>query len=848
MIGGRLRSIVALRTMGTAHAGAAGQVVSMCAVVAVVTGCAAAQGVRAEEPAALATRSTGQGRPPLTVVTREGDAEGAIAVAVSTEGIGAERGALAAVALAALVQERLSEHGVAAAAVGGWNGWRMQALIDGPAAAVTTLGAVREALLAPVKADEPAMAAVARKTAALAARPLVDAALADVARCTGEAFGAGGDAPPTAADVESWRAAAHGLGRVAIAAAGQEALADAAASALAQAPAWPVASPITAAPWPSSDANAVVYDASGELAPGAARLVVTARTTTPERALAAASLLGDPHGALASRLDALPAPAHLRSVVATAHVDGGCLAATIDLAERDLGRDGPARVATAAVLARQELAVEVSDVTAPADLGRTLARAASDPRDAAERAAWWSLAGRAARNEAASGGDGDSHLNLIVGLAASKDASPQTAAARSDSLRSEIDRATLAWHARVVEARTDVERGQGEVWVLLASPCGTLMEDARDAGTSAAVALAASMQSQSAAGSVRIEPFVAPDGIGVLAHGPRLAGETAEGQARRLADLAARTVAAETVGRTPSARARSALLGQASRPQASVEAALASALVPGHPSWVVPAGTAMGLSSLSDDGVSLRAASLRAGPLRIAVLANVDDAQAKAAVRAADRWIARRPDDARACPSPETLAPARSATYAVERPAGLPAEAILAVPLAPSAADRKAASWLAAALDGPDGWLARALNAAGADSERSPLATAWGAQVLAAPQSLALLVRLTGPDASLDAAVAQTRALFDRLRQGAIQPEDLARASRRLARATLATSLDPRARVVALWRGDAPPPPAPSLEDLRGFAAGSLHDDALVIVAARPPRLDVPVEKGRTRP
>ena len=848
-----LRRIVATHGIAACEIAAA-------AAFALSAGCgAAAQGVRADEPAAIATRNTGQGRPPLTVVTREGDAEGAIAVAVSSEGIGAERGALAAVALAALVQERLAEHGVAASATGGWNGWRLHALVDGPAAAEATLGAVRDALLAPVRADEPAMAAVARRTAAVAARPLVDPTLADVARCTGEAFGAGAGAPPTAADVESWRAAAHGLGRVAIAAAGRDAIADAAAGALARGPAWPAASAITPAPWPSSEANAAVYDASGELAPGAARIVVTARTATAERALAAASLLGDPHGALASRLDALPAPAHLRSVVATAHVDGGCLAATIDLAERDLGTDAPARVATAAALARQELAVEVSDVTAPADLGRTLARAAPDPREAAERAAWWSLAGR---HEGAGRGDADARVSLVVGIAASKDASSQSAVARGESLRSEIDRATLAWHARVVEARTDVERGQGEVWVLLASPCGTLMEDARDAGTSAAVALAASSQSQSVAGGAHIEPFVAPDGIGVLAHGPRQAGETPEGQARRLADLAARTFAAEAVGRAPSARARAALLGQASRPEASVEAALASALAPGHPSWLVPAGTTMGLSSLSDDGVAVRAASLRAGPLRIAVVANVDDAQAQAAVRAADRWIARRPNDARSCPSPETLAPARAATYAAPRPAGLPSEAILAVPLAANAATRKAAGWLSAALDGPDGWLAHALNGAGGDPERTPLATTWSAQTLAAPQSLALLVRLTAPDASLDAAVAQTRALFDRLRQGGIQQEDLARASSRVARAALIASLDPRARTVALWRGEAraeaqgearaeargESPPSPSLPDLRAFAAASLRDEALVIVAARPPRVDVAAEKGRTRP
>lgn len=839
-------------------------IVAALAIAATATGCGgAAQGLRVEESAALATRSTGQGRPPLTVVSREGDVEGAVAVAVSTDGIAAGRGALAAVALAALVQERLAQRGVIVAAVGGWNGWHMHALVEGPAAAEAALAAIRDALLAPVREGEPAMAAVARKTAALAARPLVAPALADVARCTSDAFSAGGDAAPTAADVESWRAAAHGLGRVAIAVAGQDALADAAARGLARGPAWPVASPIAPEPWPSSDANAVVYDASGELPPGAARVVVTARTATAERAVAAASLLGDPRGALASRLDALPAPAHLRSVVATAHVDGGCLAVAIDLAERDLATDGPARVATAAALARQELAVEVSDVTAPADLGHALARAASDPRDAAERAAWWSLAGRAARadrDERTDGAETDPRVNVVVGLATPKDASPQSAAARGESLRSEIDRATLAWHARVVEARTEVERGQGEVWVLLASPCGTLTEDADDAGASAAVALAASSQSQDLAGSAHVEPFVAPDGIGVLAHGPRQAGETPEAQARRLADLAARTFAAEAVARPAVSRARSALLGQASRPDAAIEAALASALAPGHPSWIAPAGTLGGLASLSDDGVALRAASLRAGPLRIAVVANVDEAQAKAAVRAADRWIARRPDDARACPAPETLAPPRAATYAVERSAGSAAEAILAMPLAADPAGRKAATWLAAALDGPDGWLAHALNAAGGDPEKSRLAATSGAQVIAAPQSAALLVRLTAPDAALDAAVAQTRALLDRLRRGAIQAEDLARASRRVARASLATSLDPRARVVALWRSDArndshaegrSAAAPPSLEELRAFATATLRDEALVIVAARPPHLDVsaaPLERARTRP
>ena len=84
-------------------------------------------------------------------------------------------------------------------------------------------------------------------------------------------------------------------------------------------------------------------------------------------------------------------------------------------------------------------------------------------------------------------------------------------------------------------------------------------------------------------------------------------------------------------------------------------------------------------------------------------------------------------------------------------------------------------------------------------------------------------------------AVAQVRVLLDRLRQGALREEDRARASRAIARGALAESLDPRARVIELWRGDSATP-EPTLAALQTFAAATLHDDALVIVAARSPR------------
>ncbi len=825
------------------HAGGARAVVLAASVAAL--GCGAGPHVAPSSSPSRGlsgARSTGDGRPPLDVVLREGDGLGALSVAVTTDGIATDRGALAGVALAALVEARLAARGIETTVAGGWNGWRLRALVGSVAEATRVIDGARAALLAPVVADEPALSAVARKATALARRPLPDRALADAARCTGDAYGTGSDAPPTTAELESWRLAAHGLGRIAFAAAGEAWLADAAARALAMAPAWPRAAPILSSAWAAPDTRAVVYDASGEIALGSARVIVIARTAAPERAVGAAPPLGDPRGPLATRLAALEAPAEVRSVVATSHGDGGCLAATIDLDARVLGSDAPARIATVAALARQEIAVDIAEASAPSDLGRSLATRAADPRDAAERAAWWSLAGRYG-----AGSEDGVHVTITVGVAAGRESGDTSMSASADAIRSEIDRASLAWHAPVVEARTRVERGQGETWVLLASTCGTLAETSGDAGVGAAVATAAStLAAAGGGGDVSVEPFVAVDGIGVLVHGPARTGESPDAYARRLADVAARSFAADPLPAGPLARARTALLAHSAGIDERAIGVLAAAVSPGHPSWVDATGTAFALSSTSDETVSMKATAIREGPLRVAVLANVDAAQAGAAARAVDRWIARRPGEARTCPvTPSTPGP-RAGTYAVDVPPGASSEALIAVPVAAGDDETStAAVWVAAALDGPDGLLAHALAGSG-DGPQAPLARRWSATVLGLPRAPTLVVRVEAADPSLDAAVAQTRALLDRVRQGAIDEADRNRVVVTFTRARAIGDLDPRARAIALWRGKTASP-GPSLEKIRAFAAATIRDDALVIVAARAPRTDPrgPLSPGR---
>jgi hypothetical protein len=741
--------------------------------------------------------------PPLALVERDGDPRGAVALAVVTTGVADERGAEVPVALAGLIETRLAARGLAdITVVPSWDGYRVRALVRTEADVSRTLDALRETLLTPVDTT----AGAAKKLEALTHRPLLAPALLDAARCTGDPFGRpGAFHPPTVAELEGWRRQAHGLGRVAFAAVGTVPLTDAAASSLAKSPVWPSATLPASIPWPSADAQAGIYDATGLIASGSARVTLLAYTPEPSLALLAAAGVGSERGALALRLGALDGPAKLRSVTAGVHPGGGCLAVVFDMAARDLAGDPSGRLATAAALARQELAVELGELASDAAAAQALLLRASDPREAAERAAWWTLASE--RSEKT-----ERRFSLAIGLSTRGSQTPT-------AIQSDLHRAIVGWHAPVVQGRTRVERGQGDLWLLLASPCGTSGEVDTDAGVSATVAVAASDQVYRS--GMEAEPWVASDGVGVMVHGSARPGETTLAHARRLADAVARPFAAEALEASTVARVHAALFSKAGEGEARLLVALAAGL--GHAPWLSPFGTTEGLGRVSDGSVLLRASALRAGPLRVAVLANADGAQADAAVRAVDRWVARRPGENRACALPSGPTKVRPGTYAFDLPAGASSEVALAIPVERSA--RSLAEGMATVLDG--GLLARALG---------PLVRSASARVVGAPQAPALVVRFTASDTSVDHAVAQTRVLFERLRTGALTETEVTLAVQRRNEADLRRSLDPRQRLVALWRDEATAP-AWTLEALRAFCAAALREEALVIVAARPPRL-----------
>ncbi len=537
--------------------------------------------------------------------------------------------------------------------------------------------------------------------------------------------------------------------------------------------------PAGEAPPRASDAPELAVYEDAELPSHVARVALAWRGDLS--LLGAARALGDPNGALAALVAASDTRAHVRSVTAALSASGACLSLRADVDVDPSTSAGAARVAELVALATREARDGASDD----------ASAIADANEAAQQAALVALASsREVPDESAP--------RVVVSV-------PASAAVARDALASAIDAGKRAFAARLVESRVRVERGQPASWVLVASPCGTAGETDGDAGASAAFALAAATAAR--ARGIDAEPWTAADGAGVLASGK---------DARALADALGRVFSIDPV---EGARAAQARLLDAARPGL---AGLAEAIAPGRPASVLPTGTPPSLLRLSDAAIVARADALRRGPIRVAILAGDDAAHADAAVTAVDRWALR--EGARSCPAAAEGAAAKPGTYAVVTDDGT-SEAYVAASVAQG--DEPAATALADALDGSGGLLERALG--------DGLARAYGARVLGPRGARALVVHVDAPEGALDAAVAQVRALFDRIRQGAFGEADLARARKHAEDARAARMRDPRQRLVALFRGD-PADAAPTLDRVRAAAATMLADDALVIVAARPRR------------
>ncbi len=767
-------------------------------------------------------------RPPLALVPREGDPSAALAIAVSTEGLLASRAPEVTLAVASLVEERLRPVWPALESRPGFEGFELRGLVTEQAVDALVM-AIDRAMQGPASPTE--LELVRRKLATLAKKPLPDPALRELARCRGEVFSLSRGAELSLADLEAWRAGASAIGRVAFAVVGSPEIMRRTAAAVSRMNVWPTASGANrtvSTTSTSSNGTTDLVEAPGLVPSRVARAHVILRSTDAARAVAGARALGAPASPLIARLGGLDGAPRIEEISGTAGLAGGCVSVSLDFGTVDLAAPATiSRLSTALALVGQEAVEQLAETGPSPALGRTLARQAADPREAAERAAWWTLLATSGTPDKSVVAREEAGPRAVVVYGPAKDKPTPPEAAKN--LDAAVRAVATAFQKPVVTSKARVERGQAELWMLFASPCGTAAEVAADAGLASAFARAsveAPLLAGAGAGSVVLEPWIGPDAIGVIAHAPALAEEQPAAHARRVADAAARAFAANPIDERAAARVRAALRAHVNDPRPRALFTLAEAIAPGHPSWLVPEGNPDSLARVSVASLVARAAALREGPLRVAVLANVDDAQATSAARAVDRWITRRPEGVRACPMPNAAAAPRAGVYAVEAVGAH--EAYLALPIG-DAAQRKSAEWIAEALDGEGGLLSSVVIGGG-------LARGARARVVGGAAASALVVHVASTEGALDSAVAQVRALLERLRQGALTEAELAQAaSRRVSREARA-SLDPRARLAALFSDKVASSTPPSLASLTTAAQSFLRDEALIVVALRPPR------------
>ena len=260
--------------------------------------------------------------------------------------------------------------------------------------------------------------------------------------------------PPDGPTLESWRQQVASAKAVAFAAVGTRPLLDALANAVATGDKWAS----TSAPndrWPEADSIGGVRSAER-------RLSIAYRVADAARALETSHELAVPGSVLAARLSALDGAYSLDRVVATSRVRGACL--RID-ARAGSAETSPLELARAISVVDDETRRALAGrVGQPSSLDDAVVRPAH-PAEAAAAAAWRALVGKQ------------------PGGATRRAVSWQ---GPTSGREREIERATLALdgarQGSSVERRLRVEAGQGELWALVASPCGTASESSDDAG------------------------------------------------------------------------------------------------------------------------------------------------------------------------------------------------------------------------------------------------------------------------------------------------------------------------------------------------------------------------------
>jgi hypothetical protein len=741
----------------------------------------------------------GHDYPSLSLVARDGDPFAAIAFAAAHDG-----GATISAWLGALIDERgrrALAHGVEVRPNG--NGVVVRVRVDTPAQARQAVAFARDALSRPVTPAE--FGRIAERVRANSpVRAFVSASERAAGECVGELGTARPGEKPSAPDFEKWRASIFSSESVAFAAVGRRAVLDAAAEALRDGAAWPDGNG-PEDPWPVADVSgAYAVEGTGRT------LSVALRVGDAARALEAAKALGARRSAISSHAVALDPSWSVDRVVATTRPRGACL--RIDLRAKAGSATPLLSAAEVGALTLDEAARALEEAKgAVFSLDRPVLES-WDPRNAAAIAAWHALSGRREQGPRRS----------VVSYA--HPPSDTDGDARFPGL---LARAATERRAASFDVRRQSEPGQGELWLLLASPCATATETTRSAGVSALAIRTLAATAMDVDG-VHIEPWVSAEGIGLLSHGPRaFASESPARHAARVAAALGRALAGAQIGDEDVGLARTALQAELDPETEPLWPVVLEALSPKHPSLLDPRGTWQSITDLSTQAAEIERHAVLRGSLRLALLGPDAAARSGDALLELTRWL--HPDRARnaRCPALPPLA-AHPGEYEVDAPAATAgARAVIAVtlPLGNTGGVPLEAEYTAYLLNRAGGWLERAVRAPG-------LAARAEATVLGGADAAALAIEVAAPGPTAKPAAAQIRALLSRLSDGTVTADELAQARAAYDEMHAAQQVDPRRRVVELWLARIAAK-APDLASLRAFHRQAFAAERHVIVLTR---------------
>ncbi len=742
-------------------------------------------------------------KPSLSVVTREGDPVAALAFAGKDRG-----GSVTNAALATILQRRVSARLGQPEVFPNVFGLSLVILVDNPKDAESSLQSLEHAFKAPIELQDIDDRLLEQLRAELSSGPVASADDAALADCSGELYTDSHqlellhDRTKLRESVERARAEIFHSSSARFAVVGTETLTRAVELALSKMPTWPGAVPVgnLTATRPSTDVS---------LATGNSRhLSIAWRVSSIAWANRAAEALRRRGSPLLAQVAALDADWKLESISSIARDVGACL--RIDLSGTSDGSTITAtNLETIARVAAAESRMALEAANGPM-LENQDFELDNDPGRAARQIAWNSL----------SVPDRATQLSLRVHL------TTLPVDAGTLTLEPALRDAITKTKSSAIDTLARLESGQSELWSIVASPCGTSQESAGDAGSTAAWVQAVCRHYTGHLG-VQIEPWITVDGIGFIAHGlAQSASETPAAMASRVGNALGSVIATGTVTGAELASLREEVLLRIGATPRRGFWQLVDALSSSRPATFEPLGTfdsvrRFDLARLRD----WRLAWLNS-PLRMGALLNRNQDQLVSLSSSLHRWLDPHRSEPRPCPlviaDPK---PSREIQLTARYLDAHDSSAYVAIQLTGQGRERVVYEhWLLWLLTRPGGWFETRLN-------QDPNSVT--ADIMGPSYSRSLVVGLNVDDESkLADCIAHLRDLMFQLSKQGAEPREieLARAwsNAQIRRA----ELDPRRRLVDLWRGNSAPPE----RQLTGFSRylnQALASAAVTVVRVR---------------